>query len=511
MSITWSRLAGDTSRFAVALNLQADPDDGVGASPEVAASWGALQLWVEGKNLTLHTLDGQGGDSVQWYLLPLLEWLAESWNPLLHEERPPGEPQADDAVHDLRATRFAPPTLDERDAYKWEKGWYDWWSRHSLPAAREGGLFPNVIFRRWRDCIEISWDSEAVAGASGLQFAIPYGRARLWPTDVAEPLYAVAVEAAEQLRQRLPASKRIGRLVRALESIHNAELSASRLLWMVDAGRSGRAARQWRHVKKAFEHASESAQSASLSVASDALVVTGSCHAALLFGAVSPSLGNDDVATLAQILIEAYDGAGEQGPLEKYARSQPLGSMPGPVWEEGWSLAEDTLEAMGSQGSWVDIEKILGDHAVPVVDIPLRDEEIRGVSIAGERHRWTICVNPAYHDGDGDEVRRFTMAHELCHLLFDRGKEQKVAIASGPWAPKDIERRANAFAAMFLMPRDRVRAACSDIDALDTLEGVESVARKLHTSVTATLHQLANLYVIDEGTRDRLLARLRQR
>ena len=119
--------------------------------------------------------------------------------------------------------------------------------------------------------------------------------------------------------------------------------------------------------------------------------------------------------------------------------------------------------------------------------------------------------NPAYHDGNGDEVRRFTMAHELCHLLYDRGKEHKVAIASGPWAPKDVERRANAFAAMFLMPRELVRAACRDAGTLNTLEAVESVARSLHVSVTATLHQLANLYVIDEGTRDRLLARLRQR
>jgi Zn-dependent peptidase ImmA (M78 family) len=511
MSTTWSRLAGDTSRFAVALSLHPDPDDGAGATPEEATSWGALQLWVEGKNLTLHTIDGQSGDAVQWYLLPFLEWLAGSWNPLLHEERPPGEPQADDAVHDLRATRYAPPTFDDRDALRWEQGWYDWWRRHALPAAREGGLFPNVVFRHWRDAVEVSWDSETMAGADGLQFAVPYGRARLRPTDVAEPLYAVAIDAAQELRERLPASKRIGQLVRSLEKVSDAALSPERLLWMVDAGRGGRAARQWRHVVKAFETASEQARSAALSIHSDALVVTGSCHAALLFGAISPSLGNDDVAKLAHVLIDAYDANGEQGPLQKFARPQPLKSMPGPIWEEGWSLAEETLGALGPNSSWVDVESILRQHAVPILDVELTDQEIRGVSIAGEQHRWTVCVNPAYHDGNGDEIRRFTMAHELCHLLYDRGKEQKVAIASGPWAPKDIERRANAFAAMFLMPRDLVRIACRDAGPLDKLEAVESVARQLHTSVTATLHQLANLYVIDEGTRDRLLARLRQR
>jgi Zn-dependent peptidase ImmA (M78 family) len=276
---------------------------------------------------------------------------------------------------------------------------------------------------------------------------------------------------------------------------------------MVDAGTTGRAARQWRHVKRALAKSSEGARAAALEVTSDALVVTGSCHAALLFGAVSPSLGNDDVAKLAQVLIDAYDPDGEQGPLVEHARSQPLRTMRGPVWEEGWSLAEEMLEALQPKGSWVDIEGVLS--GVPVLDLELEDQEIRGVSIAGKQHRWTVCVNPAYHDGNGDEIRRFTIAHELCHLLFDRGREEKVAIASGPWAPKDVERRANAFAAMFLMPRELVRAACRDAGTLDALEGVEAVARKLHTSVTATLYQLANLYVIDEGTRDRLLAQLR--
>jgi Zn-dependent peptidase ImmA (M78 family) len=507
MSITWSRLEGDTSRFAVALDFQHDPDEGVAASAEEGASWGSIQLWVEDKNVTLHTIDGHTAHSVQWYLLPFLEWLANVWDPLLHEERPPGEPQAVDAVRDLRASRFAPPTLDERATLKWEEGWYDWWQRHSLTATRDGALFPNVVLRRWRDCVEISWDAEAAAGAEGQHFAVPYGHARLSPTDIAEPLYAVAFDAAQQLHERMPTSRRVAHLVRALEKINNSELCAKRLLWMVDAVPSGRAARQWRHVKKAFEKTSEGARTAALAVTSDALVVTGSCHAALLFGAVSPSLGNDDVAKLAEVLIGAYDPKGEQGPLAEYARSQPLRSMRGPVWEEGWRLAEEMHDALKPDGSWVDVEAVLS--GVPVLDVELEDQEIRGVSIAGEQHRWTVCVNPAYHDGNGDEVRRFTMAHELCHLLFDRGREQKVAIASGPWAPKDIEQRANAFAAMFLMPRHLVRSACRDAGSLDTLDAVESVARKLHTSVTATLHQLANLYVIDEGMRDRLLAGLR--
>jgi Zn-dependent peptidase ImmA (M78 family) len=165
------------------------------------------------------------------------------------------------------------------------------------------------------------------------------------------------------------------------------------------------------------------------------------------------------------------------------------------------------LEELKPRGHWVDIQGILEKLEVPVSDVTLEDSSIRGVSVAGDHHRFTVCINPAYHDGDGSEVRRFTLAHELCHLLFDRGEDRKVAVASGPWAPRDIERRANAFAAMFLMPPDLVRRACRDASSLSTLDGVSEVAHKLHMSVTATIHHLANLNIIDWTTRGDLLAR----
>ena len=46
--------------------------------------------------------------------------------------------------------------------------------------------------------------------------------------------------------------------------------------------------------------------------------------------------------------------------------------------------------------------------------------------------------------------RRFTLAHELCHVLFDRSSARRLSHVSGPWATVRVEKRANAFAAMFL-------------------------------------------------------------
>ena len=46
MSTHWELLEGDTNRFAIKLAFVTDPHQGAGATRELAASWGALQVWA---------------------------------------------------------------------------------------------------------------------------------------------------------------------------------------------------------------------------------------------------------------------------------------------------------------------------------------------------------------------------------------------------------------------------------------------------------------------------------
>lgn len=64
--------------------------------------------------------------------------------------------------------------------------------------------------------------------------------------------------------------------------------------------------------------------------------------------------------------------------------------------------------------------------------------------------------------------RRATLAHEVCHLLFDAHHALPVAEALGGRMPRDLEQRARAFAAELLLPRSVV-AAQFDGDALATV------------------------------------------
>ena len=113
MTIRWERLAGDTGVFAMKLAFASDPDEGRGIDPETKASWGSFQIWVQGRNLCAHREEGEAIDSVHWYLLPLLEWFARSWDPLFHEERLPTKNAGDTAWESLRATRFPPLAIED--------------------------------------------------------------------------------------------------------------------------------------------------------------------------------------------------------------------------------------------------------------------------------------------------------------------------------------------------------------------------------------------------------------
>jgi Zn-dependent peptidase ImmA (M78 family) len=78
-------------------------------------------------------------------------------------------------------------------------------------------------------------------------------------------------------------------------------------------------------------------------------------------------------------------------------------------------------------------------------------------------------------------------------------------MASGPWAPRDIERRANAFSAMFLMPAPIIRSLFSNLPTIKpTVGDILKMARTLKFSVIGVIDHLHNIGLIDKDSRERL-------
>jgi Zn-dependent peptidase ImmA (M78 family) len=507
----WEHLAGDTRLFALRMSFAEDPDRGIGAAPEEALSWGAFQIIVDDQNLCAHTEADEVVESVHWYMLPLLEWLASNWDPLFHEEKLPARNAATDAATSLRVTQFPPAKVLDDEGSTWASDWQAWWMRHSIQAAREGGLFPDIVIRRWRDDVEVSWDTDALPGipsAIGYRFLAPKGVARFSPQDVAQPIFEVSLAASRELLRRQPDSDRLRTLVNSFEAIRAPGRDEQRAAWLAGIGaQADTVLDSWRTIRERLAGVSEQVRSAVLGSDSDGIVITRSPAAALLFGATAPSIDAEDITELMDLLVESATGEPETPELKALSYDALIdnSSFLSPV-EQGQELAQDILEKLGlDSAEFIDVDQVLDRLGISIHLVNLQDEKIRGVAVAGTVFHPMAAINEKYPWSDRDEVRRYSLAHELCHILFDRSRTQRLAVASGPWAPRDIERRANSFAAHFLMPYHLVSHIIDGLkEDANSVEWLTSIAKQLRTSASATLEHLYNLGFIDEASRDGL-------
>ena len=514
MRTQWARLAGDTGAFALKLAFASDPDGGQGIDAETAASWGSFQVWIQGRNLCAHREAGEHIDSVHWYLLPLLEWFARNWDPLLHEERLPAKNMGNTAWVSLRATRFPPPAIedDERKATVWETEWQGWRNRHALCSAREGGLFPDIVIRRMRDQVELSWGPVRVAGeGEHHRFTeSDQGFATLPPQTVAEPLHEILSQAARHLSSQIPGSKRITALNRRLQGLTGAhDAHERRLAWLAGLGTTARGVQTgWRRATENLSSLAAHPRRAMLEAKGTPLVITGSCQAALMFGSLEPTVKSHDVTRLAQAMADLFDPQGEPREESTVVRAVPIGESGSPAREQGYELAEEVHEFFNGEferGSFVDIDKLIEALGIEVARLDLSDDKVRGCAIAGPKHRLGIFFNGRHASNADAAGHRFTLAHELCHVLFDREREHSLAVASGPWAPHAIERRADAFAAMLLMPVFLVKRVVAEfVDSIATIEKVDDVASRLRAGRCDVICHLTNLGFFDESDHQRL-------
>jgi len=503
-------LEGDTSRFAMSVAFQSDPDQGTGTTREEALSWGGIAIWVEGQNLCMHREGDAVVDYAHWYLLPIFEWFSACWDYLLHEERLPLQVAGENSWKSLQATAKSPPASDEDQQEAWEVEWQRWWLRHSLLAGRQGGLYPDIMFRRWRDLVEISWGHRRLAGQPEFfQFLTSEGFVRLPVAHVAQPIYAVVRQAMDYLVSLDPDSRRFLTLRESLESLGHRSHTTTRLALLAGIGATVEEQEKgWDEIINRNNKKPVDALKATFSVGIEDtdLYLARSCQAALMFGSMSPSIDRDDAVALASKLIDLYSPEGESPQLKGLVRDEVIGDSRKQPWAQGYRLAEDLLEELSlpsDHDEWIDVERVYASLGIQSDVFFLKDRGIRAVSVAGPEHRPSTLLNPNHPTFQGTPGKRFTLAHELCHILYDRSYGAMLAIASGPWAPSDVEARANAFAAMLLMPTELVRRLGRALTApMNSIAGVQEMADKMRTSFKATLEHLKNLSFLSPTEHD---------
>ncbi|MBN2493253.1 MAG: ImmA/IrrE family metallo-endopeptidase [Deltaproteobacteria bacterium] len=112
-----------------------------------------------------------------------------------------------------------------------------------------------------------------------------------------------------------------------------------------------------------------------------------------------------------------------------------------------------------------------GQLGVLIISANIRSSDVAACSFSNERTGPVVVLNTA-----GENSRpwrwRFTVAHEICHLLFDELSQTELGSITGyqdqeeDAAADAVEKRANSFAISLLAPKEALRAQLSGMQSM---------------------------------------------
>lgn len=420
--------------------LNGAPDE---ADRAAAATWCALSIWAGGENLTRHVRDDEREtvDALYWPAAHLARWLVANWSSLWERDGSPLPGGTLDAAticrrldERLASDEDVPDEIvDVRDEFV---------ASHALQSAAAGGLMPAVYFLKEGEHFHVTWSNAEQLG--GVRFVSARGRVSVDASlflDVAEGFLTwvqslVADKdlklssAIEQWRERLSSPEAAESVVlgyawpwgaRQPETSEVASLLDSR--FGLPPG--------WRSEGARFKPFRQ--------------------PAAVVFRALTPSVGLEDVQRILELLKQspANAVAGEKLRELREVLAWSAGDAP---HEQGQELARQLRDSLGNPDRYLDVETLLEQWGVHTASEDLSDPAVDGATVWDEHHGPLIIVN-SRSSRTAPWAKRMTVAHELCHLLVDLRAAVPLAVISSPWAPATLERRANAFAAELLLPK----------------------------------------------------------
>jgi Zn-dependent peptidase ImmA (M78 family) len=153
---------------------------------------------------------------------------------------------------------------------------------------------------------------------------------------------------------------------------------------------------------------------------------------------------------------------------------------------EYWDLGIAPIDSM---------TELLEDQGIKVISLPL-PRSVSGSKAFARQARGAPVAMIVVNQTHNGERQRFTLAHELGHLVLD----WKSA------SPKDHERAADRFAGAFLMAREMVEKVLGRSRKAVTFGELESVKRVFKVSLAALIVRLKQLGIITKSVYGELWA-----
>ena len=135
-----------------------------------------------------------------------------------------------------------------------------------------------------------------------------------------------------------------------------------------------------------------------------------------------------------------------------------LPRSPGEAVTQGEEAAEQERRRLGIANAPIaDVSELIASQGIWASGVTLPDG-MSGLFLRHPSIGLAILVNSFHPKGR----KRFSYAHEYAHALLDRNGN--ITITSTDNSSEMVEKRANAFAATFLMPRGGIRASLRNLD-----------------------------------------------
>lgn len=342
-----------------------------------------------------------------------------------------------------------------------------WWKRHAIRAA--SGELPNIFLERQADELVVSWDASP---SSTRFYSIPSGE-EILPVTFAVPV----------LRQLVRDRLKVMSLQEAERSILLASTSEDAdNAYAVLAQYKPNISKKWLN---GIAFSDDDARSFAIAGTSRHPIV------GLLRTSQGSPIYTEDYEKVLHLLRPSDSRSYQR--LREVARgiSETIDSRT--PWESGYRLASLVREKLNKTAvDPLDEEAEIRSMGIDIHNIPLNDTKILGACIGSPAFVPLIVLNQSCPDANGPSGRRITLAHELCHLLFDRSRMQNLARFEGAEADSDrlIEMRANAFAVELLVPRSTL---IKDDGTVPTPEELNRIAFERQVSLTALSRHAANL------------------
>jgi len=138
-------------------------------------------------------------------------------------------------------------------------------------------------------------------------------------------------------------------------------------------------------------------------------------------------------------------------------------------FEQGYALAQWLRTKLAIAGG-VDPTVFLRRWGVHVQSLPPLEEALDAVACWGGLGP-AVLVNPKGRHASSQQGRAATLAHEIAHLIVDRGRHLPLAEVFGGATPLHLEQRARAFAAELLLPRELAGTAVAVSTSLKEAAG----------------------------------------